>query len=79
MSRVISPHPTQPTYPTLPLQYLASHHPFLERCRLLLAAGAEPHLSFEDQERLSRHGFRDWLLTDGGWVGWAVVWAGGGG
>jgi hypothetical protein len=67
-----------PPGPASPLAaLLAERHGLLERCALLARAGAEPHLSFEDAERLARHGVRDALLTDGGRPapGWLRRWA----
>eukprot|EP00887_Chlorella_sp_A99_P006601 scaffold3.g6601.t1 len=58
---------------------LGRQHSFLERCCLLLSAAKEPHLTFEDQERLSNNGFKDFLLTDGSppmpVPGWLKKWA----
>lgn len=51
------------------LQYAATHHTFLDRCRLLLAVAAEQQPSEEEVARLARHGFGELLLTDGGLTG----------
>ncbi|KAI3436022.1 hypothetical protein D9Q98_002079 [Chlorella vulgaris] len=46
-------------------QYSATHHSFLDRCKLLLQAAQEPQATAEEEACLRRNGFRDSLLTDG--------------
>ncbi|KAL4458700.1 hypothetical protein ABPG75_013565 [Micractinium tetrahymenae] len=46
-------------------QYAQAHHSFLERTQLLLRVRADSQLTAANSERLARHGFGDWLLTDG--------------
>jgi hypothetical protein len=47
------------------MQYSATHHSFLDRCKLLLHAAQEPQATAEEEACLRCNGFRDSLLTDG--------------
>lgn len=50
------------------MQYAATHHTFLDRCRMLLHVAAEQQPTQQEAACLARHGFGESLLTDGGWV-----------
>jgi hypothetical protein len=44
---------------------VASKLTFPDRCGMILHAAGDPNLSFEESERLRKHGFKELMLFDG--------------
>jgi len=55
-------------------KWLKKRHTMLDRYAALLQADAQPHLTFDDSERLSKYGFKEALLGGSGVPGWLKKW-----